>query len=58
MNRRNRVIMSVALAGVLLACLTGCSKKSSGKSIAAEQVPQVLNDAFKDAKPEASAAAN
>lgn len=49
--------MLIALALVPFVWMAGCGKKPPGTPIAIEQAPRLLTEAFKDAKPETSAAA-
>ena len=57
MKMRRRIVKLAAFVVLLAALTTACGKKPSAPPISAEQVPQVLDDAFKQAQPEAGAAA-
>ena len=56
--KTQRCILRIAVLVASSVLITACGKKPSAKPISAEEVPQVLSAAFKDAQPEASAAAN
>ena len=57
MKMRRRIAKLAAFALLPIVLTAACGKKPSEPPISAEQVPQVLDDAFKQAQPEASAAA-